>query len=156
MTLHVDIPGSRARQVTDLAAKQQVTANQVVAAALTAQASAAGTRPSIVERTQRVDWQKVDEVLSRASAAAGRRTLSVVHCCKLAASRLLNPFLTHRCSKIAKTIFQCPRPGKVYRLPSEKHLWVTPEVARRLSIVELNPMQPSATVPRNADANDSR
>ena len=68
MTLHVDIPGSLARQVTDLAAKQHVTVNQVVAAALTAQVFAAGTRPSIAERAQRVDWQKVDEVLCRVPA----------------------------------------------------------------------------------------
>ncbi len=68
MTLQVDIPDSLARQVADLAAKQHVTVNQVVAAALTAQVSAAETRPSIAERAQRVDWQKVDEILARVPA----------------------------------------------------------------------------------------
>lgn len=65
MTLEVDIPDSLLRQVTDLAAKQHVTVNQVVAAALTAQVSAAEMRPSIAERAQRVDWQKVDEIVAR-------------------------------------------------------------------------------------------
>ncbi len=65
MTLQVDIPDSLVRQVTDLAAKQHVSVNQVVAAALAAQVSAAEMRPSIAERAQRVDWQKVDEIMSR-------------------------------------------------------------------------------------------
>lgn len=65
MTLEVDIPDSLLRQVTDLAAKQHVTVNQVVAAALTAQVSAAEMRPSIAERAQRVDWRKVDEIMAR-------------------------------------------------------------------------------------------
>lgn len=65
MTLQVDIPDSLLRQVTDLAAKQHVTINQVVAAALTAQVSAAEMRPSIAERAQRVDWRKVDEIMAR-------------------------------------------------------------------------------------------
>lgn len=65
MVLQVDIPDSLARQVADLAARQQVSVGQVVAAALTAQVSAAETSPSIAERAQRADWRKVDEILAR-------------------------------------------------------------------------------------------
>jgi len=65
MVLQIDIPDALAQQVTDLAAKQHVSLSQVVAAALTAQVSAAATRPSIAERAQRVDWPKVDDILAR-------------------------------------------------------------------------------------------
>ena len=65
MVLQIDIPDSLARQVADLAARQQVSVSQVVAAALTAQVSAAETHPSIAERARWVDWPKVDEILAR-------------------------------------------------------------------------------------------
>ena len=65
MTLQVNIPDSLLRQTKELAQRQQVTVDQIVAAALSAQLSAAATRPSIAERARRVDWQKVDEILAR-------------------------------------------------------------------------------------------
>ena len=65
MTLQVNIPDSLLRQTAQLAERQQVTVDQVVAAALSAQVSAAATRPSIAERARRVNWQKVDEILAR-------------------------------------------------------------------------------------------
>ena len=65
MTLQVEIPDSLARQVTDLAAQQSVTVEQIVTAALTAQVDAAPTRSGIKERAARVDWKKVDEILAR-------------------------------------------------------------------------------------------
>ncbi len=68
MTLQVNIPESLFRQTTELAARQQVTVDQVVAAALSAQISSAAARPSIAERAQRVNWQKVDEILARVPA----------------------------------------------------------------------------------------
>ncbi len=68
MTLQVNIPDSLLRQTAELAARQQVTVDQVVAAALSAQVSAAATRPSIAERARRVNWQKVDEILARVPA----------------------------------------------------------------------------------------
>lgn len=64
MTLQVNIPDSLLRQTAELAERQQVTVDQVVAAALSAQVSAAATRPGIAERAQRVNWQKVDEILA--------------------------------------------------------------------------------------------
>lgn len=68
MTLQVNIPDSLLRQTAELAERQQVTVDQVVAAALSAQVSAAATRPGIAERAQRVNWQKVDEILARVPA----------------------------------------------------------------------------------------
>ncbi len=68
MTLQVNIPDSLLRQTAELAERQQVTVDQVVAAALSAQVSAAAARPSIAERAQRVNWQKVDEILARVPA----------------------------------------------------------------------------------------
>jgi hypothetical protein len=68
MTLQVNNPDSLLRQTAQLAERQQVTVDQVVAAALTAQVSAAATRPSMAERDQRVNWQKVDEILARVPA----------------------------------------------------------------------------------------
>jgi hypothetical protein len=68
MTLQVNIPDALLRQATELAERQQVSVDQVVAAALSAQVSAAATRPSIAERAQRVNWQKVDDILARVPA----------------------------------------------------------------------------------------
>jgi hypothetical protein len=68
MTLQVDIPDSLARQANELAARQQVSVDQVVAAALVAQISAAATRPTIAERAKRVNWGRVDEILARVPA----------------------------------------------------------------------------------------
>ena len=65
MTLQVNIPEPLARQVAELAKAQKVSVDQIVAAALTAQVSAAPSRPSIRERAQKVNWQKVDEILAR-------------------------------------------------------------------------------------------
>jgi hypothetical protein len=68
MTLQVNIPDSLLRQTAELAERQKVSVDQVVAAALSAQVSAAATRPSIAERARRVNWQKVDEILARVPA----------------------------------------------------------------------------------------
>jgi hypothetical protein len=68
MTLAVDIPDTLVRLAGELAERQHVSVDQVVAAALTAQISSAATRPSIAERAQRVNWQRVDEILTRVPA----------------------------------------------------------------------------------------
>ena len=65
MTMQVNIPEPLARQVAELAAAQKVSVDQIVAAALTAQVSAAPSCPNIRERAQKVNWQKVDEILAR-------------------------------------------------------------------------------------------
>ncbi len=68
MTLQVDIPDSLVRQANELAERQHVSVDQVVAAALTAQISAAPARLSIAERARRANWQRVDEILARVPA----------------------------------------------------------------------------------------
>jgi len=68
MNLQVELPETLVRQVNDLAEKQHVSVNQIVATALTAQVSAAATRPSIKERAQRVNWRTVDEILAKVPA----------------------------------------------------------------------------------------
>ncbi len=68
MTLQVDIPDSLLRQASELAVRQKVTVDQLIAAALSAQLAAAAARPSIAERARRVNWQKVDDVLARVPA----------------------------------------------------------------------------------------
>ena len=65
MTLQIEIPDSLAKQTSELAARPDTSVDQVVAAALTAQISAAATRPSVAERARCVNWQKVDEILAR-------------------------------------------------------------------------------------------
>lgn len=65
MTLHVEIPDLLARETAELAARQHVSVDQVVATALAVQISAAASRPGIAERARRVNWQKVDEILAR-------------------------------------------------------------------------------------------
>ena len=68
MTLQVNIPDSLVRQANELAERQHVSVDQVVAAALSAQISSAAARPSIAERAQRVNWSRVDEILKRVPA----------------------------------------------------------------------------------------
>ena len=68
MNLQVELPDKLVRQVNDLAEKQHVSVNQIVAVALAAQVSAADSRPSIKERSQRVNWQRVDEILAKVPA----------------------------------------------------------------------------------------
>lgn len=68
MTLHVNIPDSLVRQANELAERQHVSVDQVVAAALSAQISSAAARPSIAERAERVNWPRVDEILKRIPA----------------------------------------------------------------------------------------
>jgi hypothetical protein len=70
MTLQVDIPDSLVRQAGELAERQHVSVDQVVAAALAAQISSAPGRPTIAERAKRVNWQRVDKILDRVPANA--------------------------------------------------------------------------------------
>ena len=68
MNLQIELPDQLVRQVNDLAEKQHVSVNQIVAVALAAQGSAAAARPSIKERAQRVNWRRVDEILAKVPA----------------------------------------------------------------------------------------
>ncbi|HZM04855.1 MAG TPA: hypothetical protein VFC44_17790 [Candidatus Saccharimonadales bacterium] len=63
-TLNVNIPDLLLKQVTEIAAKRNVSVDQIVSIALVAQVSASDARESISSRTSKVNWGKVDEILS--------------------------------------------------------------------------------------------
>ena len=69
MTFHVNLPDSLAAQARELAAREHVTVDALIASALTAQLDHTPHRPTIAERAARVDWQKVDAILARVPAA---------------------------------------------------------------------------------------
>ena len=81
MTLHIEIPDSIARQARELAAREHITVDSLIAAALTAQLDHAPHRPTIAARAARVDWQKVDAILARvpATESAPEDQTCVVH-----------------------------------------------------------------------------
>ena len=64
-TLEAQVPDILIEEVKELATKQNATVDQIVSLALAAQVSAWRTRESIASRGKRVDWQKVDDILSR-------------------------------------------------------------------------------------------
>ena len=55
MTLHIELPETIARQARDLAAREHITVDSLIAAALTAQLDHTPHRPTIAERAARVD-----------------------------------------------------------------------------------------------------
>jgi len=64
-TIQAQVPDILVKEVEELAAKQNASVDQIVSLALVAQVSAWRTRESIESRANRVDWQKVDEILAR-------------------------------------------------------------------------------------------
>jgi hypothetical protein len=64
-TLKAQVPDILVEEVNELAAKQNASVDQIVSLALAAQVSAWRTRESIESRARRVNWQNVDEILSR-------------------------------------------------------------------------------------------
>lgn len=64
-TIQAQVPDILVEEVEELAAKQHASVDQIVSLALAAQVSAWRTRESIASRANRVDWQKVDEILAR-------------------------------------------------------------------------------------------
>jgi hypothetical protein len=76
-TLEVKIPDLLLKQVNEVAAKENVSVDQIVSIALAAQVSASHARESITSRGKRVDWRKVDDILARVPSqptAPGRRS----------------------------------------------------------------------------------
>ena len=63
--LQAQVPDILIEEVNELAAQQNATVDQIVSLALAAQVSAWRTRESIASRANRVDWQKVDDILAR-------------------------------------------------------------------------------------------
>jgi hypothetical protein len=64
-TLEVKIPDLLLQQINEIAAKEEVSVDQIVSIALAAQVSASQARESISSRAKRVDWRKVDDILAR-------------------------------------------------------------------------------------------
>ena len=64
-TLEAQVPDILVDEVKELAAKQNTSVDQIVSLALAAQVSTWRTRESIASRGKRVDWKKVDDILSR-------------------------------------------------------------------------------------------
>lgn len=65
MKLQVDIPDSIAAQARELASREHISVDHLIATALTAQLDQSPQRPTIAERARRVNWEKVDEILAR-------------------------------------------------------------------------------------------
>jgi len=65
MKLQVDIPDSLAAQARELASREHISVDHLIASALTAQLDKSPQRPTIAERARRVNWAKVDEILAR-------------------------------------------------------------------------------------------
>lgn len=70
MTIHVNLPDRLATQVQELASREHITVDALVASALTAQLDHAAHRPTVAERAARVDWGKVDAILARVPDAS--------------------------------------------------------------------------------------
>jgi hypothetical protein len=68
-TLEVKIPDLLLKQVNEVAVKEKVSVDQIVSIALAAQVSASQARESVSSRAKRVDWQKVEDILSRVPAS---------------------------------------------------------------------------------------
>jgi RNA-binding protein YlmH len=64
-TLEVHIPDLLLKQVNEIAAKGNVSVDQIVSVALAAQVSASQARESISSRAAKVNWKKVDDILAR-------------------------------------------------------------------------------------------
>jgi pSer/pThr/pTyr-binding forkhead associated (FHA) protein len=64
-TLEVKIPDLLLKQVSEIAAKENVSVDQLVSIALAAQVSSSQVRESVSSRAKRVDWQKVNDIITR-------------------------------------------------------------------------------------------
>lgn len=63
--LNAQIPDSLYKQVEALAARENISVEQLVAIALSAQVSAWMTKDYLEQRTERGSWQKFQQVLTR-------------------------------------------------------------------------------------------
>ena len=64
-TIQAQVPDALARQLTDLAAQEQVTVDQLVSIAIASQISGWRTRDTMEERAQRGSWEKFDRVMAK-------------------------------------------------------------------------------------------
>lgn len=63
--LHAQVPDLLLDEITQLAANQNASVDQIVSVALAAQVSAWRTRESAALRAARVNWGRVDEILDK-------------------------------------------------------------------------------------------
>ncbi len=68
MTLHVNPPDSLAAPARARAGREHITADALIASALTVPLDHTPHRPTIAGHAARVDWQKVDAILAHAPA----------------------------------------------------------------------------------------
>ncbi len=63
--LNVNLPDSLYKQVTELAGRENISLDQLVAIALSAQVSAWMTQDYLVERAKRGSWEQFQQVLMK-------------------------------------------------------------------------------------------
>ncbi|YAF94286.1 MAG: hypothetical protein AB3A66_16950 [Nodularia sp. CChRGM 3473] len=63
--LNVQIPDSLYKQIEDLAVKENIPLEQLVAVALSAQVAAWNTKDYLEEKVQRGNWEKFQQVLKK-------------------------------------------------------------------------------------------
>ncbi|HEV7405041.1 MAG TPA: hypothetical protein VGO11_19010 [Chthoniobacteraceae bacterium] len=68
MTLHVNLPDSLAAQACEMAAREQISVDALIASALTVKLDRIEHRPTIAERAARADFAKFDAILARVLA----------------------------------------------------------------------------------------
>ena len=64
-TIQAQVPDALAREVTELAAREKVTVDQLVNLALASQIGAWRRRDTIAERARRGRWDKFDHVMAK-------------------------------------------------------------------------------------------
>jgi hypothetical protein len=65
MTIQVTLPDSLAAHAREVATREHISVDALIASALTAQLDHTLQRPTIAERAARVNWEAVDAILAR-------------------------------------------------------------------------------------------
>lgn len=65
MTIQVTLPDTLAAHAREIAAREHISVDALIASALTAQLDRTPQRPTIAERAARVNWESVDAILAR-------------------------------------------------------------------------------------------
>jgi hypothetical protein len=68
MTLHVNLPDRLAAQACEVAAREQISVDSLIASALAVKLDHIQPRPTIAERAARADFAKFDAILARVPA----------------------------------------------------------------------------------------
>lgn len=65
MTIQVTLPDTLAAHAREIATREHISVDALIASALTAQLDHTPQRPTIAERAARVNWDAVDAILAR-------------------------------------------------------------------------------------------